>query len=60
MSGIFCATNYHMKVSIEKIWFAELSLDEETEQELIVVMHKMWVVPVCSYMKRALELLIKF
>jgi len=47
VSGIFCATNYHMKVSIEKILFAELSLNEETEQELIVFIHKMWVVPVC-------------
>ena len=58
MSGIFCATNYHMKVSIEKILFAELY--EETEKELIVFMQRMWVVPVCYYMKRALELLIKF
>jgi len=40
--------------------FAELSLGEETEQELILFIHKMWVVPACSYMKRALELLIKF
>ena len=35
-----------MKFSVEKILLAELSLDEETEQ-LIVFIHKMWIVPVC-------------
>jgi len=59
VSGTFCATNYHMKVSIEKTLFAELSLGEEIEQERVVFIHKMWVVPACSYAKRALEL-IKF
>ena len=64
MNQIFCVWNILCyKLSHEsfhrEILFAELSLDEETEQELIVFMHKMWVVPVCSYMKRALELLIK-
>jgi len=48
-----------MKVSIEKTLFAELSLGEEIEQERVVFIHKMWVVPACSYAKRALEL-IKF